>query len=143
MSAASSVCGDTVTASESRRRKQHRAVPRDDDGVLIVCREAAVLSANRPTISILQGLPGPTTDDGLDGQDEAFRQDIFLLRIPVVRDRRWLVNRPTDSVSFQGANDGESMPMDFSFDHAANLADPIACFRHVECLLEDRVNTSH
>ena len=116
---------------ESRCRKQHRAVAGDDDGVLIVCREAAVASSEPSSHPRPHRPARPTTDDGLDGQYEAFRQDILLLRIPVVRHRRWLMNRSANSVSFQRANHRESMPMDFSLDRAANLAHAVASLCHL------------
>ena len=43
----------------------------DDDGVLVVCREAAVGSADGPAVVVERDVAGARGDDGLDGDDQA------------------------------------------------------------------------
>ena len=48
----------------------------DDDGVLVVGGEAAVGGADGPAVAVERDAAGAGGDDGLDGDDEAFGEQI-------------------------------------------------------------------
>ena len=53
----------------------------DDDGVLVVSGEAAIGGTDGPAVAVEGDAAGGGGDDGLDGDDEAFGEEMARLRM--------------------------------------------------------------
>src|SRR5687768_4595191 len=79
-------------------RKQLGAGGGDEDRVLVVGGEDAVLRRQRPAVRILDQPRLRHRDDRLDGDDLAVLEAIALVRVEVVEDVRRLVDGAADTV---------------------------------------------
>src|SRR5580692_8759172 len=75
-----------------RGGKQDRFVFGDDDGVLVEGGEAAVGGADGPPVAVEGDAAGGCGDDGLDGDDEAFGEEMAGAGIGVIGYARLFVD---------------------------------------------------
>jgi len=109
-----------------RGGEQDRFALRDDDSMLVMRGKAAVGGANGPAIAIQGDAAGGGRDDGLDGDDKAFGEEMAGFGGGVVRDAGLLVNGATNAVAAEFADDLETAPTDFAFYGAADVFGAIA-----------------
>ena len=98
--------------------------------------EAAIGGAHGPAIAGQDRFAGAAGDDGLDGDDQAFGEEIVGGRIGPVGHAGFLVDGAADAVAAEVANDVETGGIDFFFDDAADVADAMAGARDLHRLSE-------
>ena len=79
--------------------EQDRLALGDDDGVLVMGGETAVGGTDRPAVAVERDAAGARGDDGLDGDDEAFGEEMAGERIGEIGDAGLFVNGTADAVA--------------------------------------------
>src|SRR5690242_2710548 len=79
----------------------NRSILGDDQGVLVMRREAAITRSDRPSISLQNTAACPGGDDWLDGDDQSLVEPGTQARVIVVGHARRLVNGASHAVPAQ------------------------------------------
>jgi len=83
----------------SRGSEQDGVALGDDDGVFVVGGEAAVGGADGPAVAVEGNAAGSSGDDGLDGDDQAFGEEMAGFGIGEVGDAGLFVNGAANAVA--------------------------------------------
>ena len=94
--------------------------------MLVVSGEAAVGGADGPAVAVERDVAGAGGDDRLDGDDEAFGEEMAGVGIGVVGDSGLFVNGAANTVAAEFADDVEAAAADFALDGAADVFGAIA-----------------
>ena len=91
--------------------------------MFLVHREAAITRADGPTVTTVYRPDGTLGEHWLDRDHQAVRQDVSREPILVVRHVRRFMNRPTDAMAAQFADDREAIARRLRLDGAPNYRD--------------------
>ena len=123
--------------------EQDRCALGDDQGVLVVRRDRAILREDGPTVGTLHHLAVADRDDGFDRDHETLGEPTLRLGVGPVRDHRLLVDRAADAVPLQLLDHREALAHDLVLDGAADVdrAATVACL--AQPLLERALGARH
>src|SRR5690349_7341179 len=108
----------------------------DDDCVLVMSREAAIGCTYGPAVAVERDAAGACGNDGLDGDDKAFGEQMSGQGVGEVWDAGLFMNCSADAVSAEFADDAEAAAADFALYGAADLFGAVARTGVVEGLPE-------
>ncbi|HLZ92368.1 MAG TPA: hypothetical protein VKQ28_11680 [Candidatus Acidoferrum sp.] len=89
-------------------------------------REAAIGGADGPAVAVERNATRGGGDDGLDGDDQSFGEEMTGCGVGVVGDAGLFVNGAANAVAAEFANDVEAAAADFAFDGAADVFGAVA-----------------
>jgi hypothetical protein len=107
--------------------------------VLVVGGEAAVGGADGPAVAVEGDAACGSGDDGLDGDDEPFGEEMACVGVGIVGDAGLFVNGAADAVAAEFADDVKAAAADFALDGAADVFGAVAGAGGGESLAEGAV----
>jgi hypothetical protein len=98
----------------------------DDYGVFVVSGEAAVGGADGPAVAVEGDAAGAGSNDGLDGDDETFGEEMAGGGVSIIGDAGGFVDGAAYAMATQFADDVETAAADFALDGATDIFGAVA-----------------
>src|SRR5260370_21547692 len=115
----------------------------DHQGVFVMRRGAAVCRTHSPAVLPQNNASGTSSDNRLDRDYQARRQNLLGGGIGEIGHRRVFVNGAADAMAAQFANDGEMMRKHFALHSAADLPNASAGARDARSFRKGALRTSN